>query len=45
MKFGIGFDKEKFQMTLSKGWTFVFIAETFFVSIILIEALVNTFKG
>lgn len=45
MKFGLSFDKDKFQMTLSKTWTFIFIAETFFVSALLIEALINTFKG
>lgn len=43
MKFGIGFDKDKFEMTLSKGWTFLFVAETFFVAAILIEAIVGLF--
>jgi hypothetical protein len=40
---GIEFDKEYFEMTLSKPWVFVFIAETFFVAAFLIEAVVGLF--
>lgn len=40
---GIRFDKEKFELTLSKPWAFLFIAQTFFCAAALIEAIVLLF--
>lgn len=40
---GIRFDKYKFEMTLSKPWVFLFIAETFFCAAAVISAIVGLF--
>lgn len=40
---GIRFNKDKFEMTLSKPWVFLFIAETFFVAASLVNAIAGLF--
>lgn len=40
---GISFDKYRFEMTLSKPWTFLFIAETFFCAAALVSAIFGLF--
>ena len=43
MKYGLYWDKYKRQLTMSRGWAFLFLAETLAVLGLIIDGLVSSF--
>jgi hypothetical protein len=43
MKYGLSWDKKKMQLTVSRGWAFLFLAETLTFLILLVDSISSSF--